>query len=385
MIRKLATCICLFFYFLGFSQITLDETIASEYLQDLRDIKIYIPESYEFETKKFYPLAIVLDSEHLFDLYIANSILFAKKDKAPEQIVVGISMSETKAKDTYFNKKTGSLTIGNTNFYKFIRNELIFKVTSNYRTSPFISLIGEGTSANLVAHFLDEKKPFINSYTCINPTFSDFVNREFGEYRLKKLDKADNTFYLYINNSTSFSEKKQQKIKGLQDFLNLFKVTNLNIISDNLQTDSTISAMSEAIPRALTKIFEIYSAISEEEFETKIKELSPIDAISYLENKYLEIEFLFGSNLNIRESDIYAIEGIVIEKENGGQLLEFGKLILSLFPESPLGNYYKGMYYELGKQYRKALKHYKIGYGKMDPSDPKADAFYENILRASEN
>ena len=206
MIRKLTTCICLFFYFLGFSQITLDETIASEYLQDLRDIKIYLPESYEFETKKFYPLAIVLDSEHLFDLYIANSILFAKKDKAPEQIVVGISMSETKAKDTYFNKKTGSLTIGNTNFYKFIRNELIFKVTSNYRTSPFISLIGEGTSANLVAHFLDEKKPFINSYTCINPTFSDFVNREFGEYRLKKLDKADNTFYLYINNSTSFSE-----------------------------------------------------------------------------------------------------------------------------------------------------------------------------------
>ena len=384
MIRKLATCICFFFYFFGFSQIVLDETITSEYLQDPIGLKIYIPESYERKTKKFYPLAIVLDCEHVFDLYVTNSILFAKNDKAPEQIVVGIAMSETKAKDIYFKKNTGSLTVENTNFHQFIRDELIFKITSNYRTSPFISLIGEGTSANLVAHFLDEKEPFINSYICINPTFSDIVKKEFAQYSLKKLGRVDNTFYIYINNSTSFSEKKQQKIKGLQDFLNLFKVTNLNIISDNLQTDSSISAMSEAIPRALTKIFEIYSAISREEFETKIKNLSPIDAISYLENKYLEIDFLFGSNLTIRESDIYAIEEIVIEKENGEQLLELGKLILSLYPESPLGNFYNGMYYELGKQYRKALKHYKIGYEKINPNDPKADVFYENILRVSE-
>ena len=27
------------------------------------------------------------------------------------------------------------------------------------------------------------------------------------------------------------------------------------------------------------------------------------------------------------------------------------------------------------------LKYYKIGYGKMDPADKNADAFYENILR----
>jgi hypothetical protein len=163
--------------------------------------------------------------------------------------------------------------------------------------------------------------------------------------------------------------------------LTTLDIKNFNIVNDTLNTSSSISAISEAIPRALTNVFEIYSSISKEEFEKNIKELSPPDAIEYLENKYLEIEFLFGSNLGIRERDIYAIEDIIIDKENGDYLRDFGDMILKIFPSSPLGDYYIGRFYETGKMYKKALKYYKIGYGKMDPSDPNSDAFYENILR----
>ena len=85
--------------------------------------------------------------------------------------------------------------------------------------------------------------------------------------------------------------------------------------------------------------------------------------------------------MKIRERDIYAVEKLIIEKENGDYLREFGKMILELFPTSHLGDYYIGRYYETGKQIKKALKNYRNGYGKMDPTDPNADAFYENILR----
>ena len=292
-------------------------------------------------------------------------------------------MDKTRKKDTYFNTKNGSLTGSNIAFYQFVRDEVLFYMESNYRTSPFISLIGEGTSANLISHYLKESVPFINSYICINPTFSDFIGQQLQSYNLKKFLKEDNTFYLYTNNSSSFSVKKQTKIGELQAGLSSLKLKNFNIINDTITTKSSVSAISEAIPRALNEIFEIYSAISKEEFDKNIKDLPPFDAISYLENKYLEIEFLFGSNLGIRERDIYAVEKIIIEKENGDQLREFGKMILKLFPSSPLGDYYIGRYYESGKQPEKALKYYKIGYGKMDPSDPNSDAFYENILRLS--
>ncbi|MGY0407163.1 MAG: alpha/beta hydrolase-fold protein [Polaribacter sp.] len=381
MIKKSITLIFILFSFCVFSQKTISKNINSESLESSRNIKIYLPQGYDKETDKNYPIAVVLDAEYLFDIYVGNSVLFAVKDKAPKQIVVGISMKNTRKKDTYFDVSSGKLNANNLHFYQFIRDEVIPYIEDNYRTSPFISLVGERTSANLITHFLKEPTPSINSYICINPTFSDFIGTQLQSYNLGKFKKEDNTFYFYTNNSSSFSEAKQTKIDELQKGLAGLKIKNFNIINDNITTASSISAMSEALPRAFTKIFEVYSPISKEEFNKKIKDLSPVDAIAYLENKYIEIEFLFGSNLGIREQDIYAIENIIIDKENGDHLKDFGKMILKLFPSSPLGDYYIGKYYEQRKNKRKALKYYKIGYGKMNPSDPNADAFYENILR----
>ena len=383
MIKKSPQLFLLFFSICIFSQKMIEKKITSEYLEVDREIKIYIPEGYDEKEEKNYPLAIVLDAGYLFDAYVGNSVLFAAKDKAPKQIIVGINMVETKKEDTYFDIKNGALTASNQMFYQFIKNEVFFEIESNYKTSPFISIIGEGTSANLISHFLEESKPFINSYICINPNFSNFVIQEIQSYDLKKFTKEDNTFYLYTNNSTSFSAQKQAKIRALQTNLSSLELNNFNIINDKLKTSSDTSAMGEAIPRAINKIFEIYSGISNEEFKNNVEDLSPRDAIDYLENKYIEIEFLFGSSLKIRKEDIYVVEKIIIDKENGDYLREFGEMIVKRFPSSPLGDYYIGRYYEEGKNIKKAIKYYKIGYGKMDPSDPNADAFYENIIRLS--
>lgn len=381
MIKKSLTFIFFLFYVFGFSQTTIEKDLESEILETTRSIKIHLPEGYEQDSIKNYPLAIILDEGYLFDIYVANATLFAKKDKAPKQIIVGVSMEETKAKDIAYNKSNGTLVATANYFYEFVRDEVIFYIESNYKTSPFISLVGQGYAGNLVSHYLQEDTAFINSFICINPSFSDFIGGELQSYNLGKFAKEDNTFYFYTNNSTSFSPQKQAKIDRVQNGLKGLEVKNFNVISDKITTASSISAISEAVPRAMTKIFEVYSAISKEEYNKNIKDLAPSDAIYYLENKYLEIEFLFGTNLGIREKDIYAIENIILEKENGDKLRDFGKMILKLFPTSPLGEYYIGRYYESGKMFKKALKYYKIGYGKMDPADPNADAFYENVLR----
>ena len=380
-IKKSITLLFILFYFCAFSQKMINKEIKSDILETKRNLKIYLPKGYEKDSIKNYPLAVVFDAEYLFDLYVGNAVLFAAKDKAPKQIVVGISMGETREKDTYFDINTGKLSADNIAFYQFVRDEVIFYMESTYKTSPFISLIGEGTSANLITHYLREEKPIINSYICINPTFSEFIGSEVQSYNLSKFMREDNTFYLYTNNASSFSEKKQARIYGFQNSLSDLKFKNFNIVNDSIVTPNSVSAMSEAIPRALTKVFEIYSGISKDEFDKNIKNLSPKNAIAYLENKYLEIDFLFGSNLGIRERDIYGIEKIIIEKENGDYLIEFGEMILNLFPSSPLGNYYIGRYYENGKDFKKALYNYRVGYGKMDPADPNTDAFYENISR----
>lgn len=381
MIKKTLSLIFLLFCFYSFSQNIITNELESDILETTRKLKIYIPETYEKDSIKNYPLTVVFDEEYLFDTYVGNAKLFAKKDKAPEQIIVGISMEETRSKDISFDRNSGRLSTTANYFYEFVRDEVIFYMESTYRTSPFISIVGQGYSANLVTHYLKENTAFINAFVCINPSFSDFIGQELQRYNIPKYQKEDNTFYFYTNNASSFSSEKQIKIDQVQKGLSGLEIKNFNVVNDVIETPSSVSAIGEAIPRALTKVFEVYSAISKEEYEKNIKELSPEDAIYYLENKYLEIEFLFGTNLGIREKDIYAIENIIIEKENGDKLRDFGKMILKLFPSSPLGEYYIGRYYETGKMFKKAIKYYKIGYGKMDPADPNSDDYYENILR----
>ncbi|WP_296637553.1 hypothetical protein [Polaribacter sp.] len=381
MIKKTLSLIFLLFCYNSFSQNIITKELESDILVTTRNLRIYIPETYEKDIIKNYPLTVIFDEEYLFDTYVGNAILLAKKDKAPKQIIVGISMDESRNKDISFDRNSGKLSTTANYFYEFVRDEVIFYMESNYRTSPFISIVGYGYSANLVTHYLKENTAFINAFICINPSFSDFIGQELARYNIPKFQKEDNTFYLYTNNASSFSGEKQLKIDQVQKGLSGLDIKNFSIINDIIETSSSVSAIGEAIPRAMTKVFEMYSAISKEEYEKNIKELSPEDAIYYLENKYLEIEFLFGTNLGIREKDIYAIENIVIEKENGDKLRDFGKMILKLYPTSPLGDYYIGLYYETGKMFKKALKYYKIGYGKMNPADPNADAFYENILR----
>ncbi len=366
----------------SYGQEIIIKNYESDELKDVRTLKIHLPKSYSKDSIGNYPLTIVLDSEKLFDLYVANSSLFEKKDKVPEQIIVGVHISKTKYKDVGFIKENSLPTESSSQFYRFLRDELLPYIEDNFKTSPFLSIVGEGLAGNFITYFLKEKEPIFNSYIVINPMFGQDIVSLMSSYYLKRYEARDNTFYFYVSDGPQNNSKKQERINGLGFFFKKNTIKNFHFKSDSLtRSPSNLSAISEAIPRGLSAVFEKYSAISEEEFNKNIKDLSPPDAILYLENKYLDIEFLFGTAIKIRQKDIFAIEGIIIDKENGDYLKDFGEMILKLYPASEMGNYYLGKYYESGKLYKKALNQYRTGYGKMNPSDPRAEQFYINIER----
>ena len=380
---KLTLIVFLCFCTALFGQQQITEKFESDLLQDTRTIQIHLPQGYDKDSLSNYPLTIVLDADYLFDVYVGNAKLFSYADRAPKQIIVGIDMAETRKVDTSINENRQSiLTEESENFIQFIQEELLIHLEGTYRTSPFLTIVGNGVSANLLTHFLRDENPIFNAYLCLNPTFSPDIALHMQSYALNKLSSIDNTYYFYMNEGQFMNNSKKQQIKVLDEYLETLDIQNFNIKHDVMESSpSIVSAISEAIPRAINEIFEIYSRISPEEYETKIKDLSPMEAITYLENKYIEIDYLFGINMGIRTSDIIAIEDLIIEKENGDHLKTFGKMILNLYPSSPLGHYYIGLYYESGKNWRRALQEYRLGYGKMDPANPDADAFYENVQR----
>ncbi|CAM1374514.1 alpha/beta hydrolase [Tenacibaculum xiamenense] len=370
----------------AFSQKIITKSIDSKELKKQRNIKVYLPKNYDKDLTANYPVAIVLGDEYLFDLYVGSAKLFANADKAPRQIVVGIDMKSTYAKDISIVPATNLLTTNGIHFYNFIKHELIPYLEGSFKTSPFMTIVGEGKGANFVTHFLKEPEPIFNAYICATPEFANYSPEIIKSYSLKRLETIDNTYFIYGSNAKGqTTDELFGRFSEIGTYLTSFEAKNLNFTFDKFENSpGFLSTIAETIPRAMTKIFALYSKISKSEFEKSIKDLEPLEAIKYVENKYLDIQYLYGSNLNVRLDDIYAIEGIVIDKQDGDYLRVLGDFVAIKYPDLHLGDYYVGKYYELGKDYEKADFYYKAAYGKMNLSDPNTNAFYENIKRVND-
>ena len=86
--KKLVVFLFLFTFFAQAQDNISFKKFNSFNLNQERILQIYIPESFKENDKNTYPVAVIFDGDLLFDVYVANSKLFAARDKAPEQIVV---------------------------------------------------------------------------------------------------------------------------------------------------------------------------------------------------------------------------------------------------------------------------------------------------------
>jgi len=379
--------LCAKLFFLLFSVYAFSQNVQTETFKSVelsgelnneRTIKIYIPESYKQDSTRVYPLALVLDAEYLFDIYVANSKLFALKDKAPEQIVVGIYQNQRNERKTDCEVNANSmLTESSSKFYKFIKNELLNYIEDSYRISPFRTIVGNTITANFTNYFMVENENLFNAYINVNPSYSTDISELFRG----KIPSLDSNTYYYLNTGDYNGEQKDKAIETVYYVLKNFENENFKYKYDVFDGSTRISSIGQAISGAFGHIFNMYSSISKEEFDQHIAKLSPPEAIEYLEKKYVEIQYSFGANLKIRQRDIFAVESIILDKEEGDYLEEYGKMINRLYPESPIGDYYIGQYYETGNDYKRALKYYKNGYSKISGEDPNADGYFQNVER----
>ena len=370
----------------SYAQKIIHRNIDSYELNGKRKVKIFLPRSYKTDTLKSYPLAVVLDSEILFDIYVGNAKLFSVRDKAPEQIIIGIFQNQKEdqlEKDCGYEEHNSMPSRSSESFYRFVRGDLLDFMEENYRISPFKTVIGNSLTANFINYFVIEDYPGFDALININPSFAPDIPTYLQARLDIKKKKLKKLLYYYMINGDYNSFGKQEKIEEVNTVLSEVEQGFFKYRYDYVTKSTKTSSIGEAIPRAFSFIFDIYSAISKEEFEEKIADLTPPEAIDFLKQKYSEIDYHFGSDLKIREKDILAIEPIIIDRENGDYLKEFGKMILELYPESPIGNYYIGRYYESGGDVKRAIKNYKIGYSKLRSSDDDY-GYYRNIERALE-
>ena len=97
------------------------------------------------------------------------------------------------------------------NFYSFIKDEIIPFIEASYKTSPFITIVGESLTANYITHFLKEEYSLFNAYICLNPTLSNNIKTQIESYKLEDLGSEDNTFYFYLSSNPFANGEKKAK------------------------------------------------------------------------------------------------------------------------------------------------------------------------------
>tara|TARA_B100000809_G_scaffold149298_1_gene146807 strand:+ start:16492 stop:17700 length:1209 start_codon:yes stop_codon:yes gene_type:complete len=353
--------------------------IESTYLNEIKVMRIFIPKGYIASKKKF-PLTLILDSELLFDSYVASAKLFSESHTNPDQIIVGIKQFKgiNKEKDYGYDNLNSFPSKNSINTIAFIKKELIPTLKRRYKVANFKTIIGTDISANFLNYFLFDAKPVFDAYVSINPELAPDMPIHMQNY-IEKIKKTDT--YYYMSHSNRTIQKNKKLIDASNAGLENISSVNFNYKYENLKSSSPIVSIAQSLASAQEFIFSMYSPISNKEYENNVSFLSPAAAIQYLLYKYENLEYTFGEKIKIRQEDFIKTERVILDKEKGVYLEEYGQLALETYPRDPIGNYYIGQYFEKREEYPEALLAYKKGFAKIPQSSPRSYGYYMNIKR----
>ncbi len=358
----------------------------SKILSEKRVINIYIPESYN-TLEKSYPVIYSLDGEYAKLSLNGTMDYYSFWDKTPECIIVSIDQNyldtvENKYKrwiDCSYSSDSGLPKNKGIDFKKFISNELVPFIDSSYRTTDFRTIIGHSFTANYVNYFLLDKEPLFNGYVAISPYYASN-----GLDTLKTIvENLKKPIFYYV---ATGEKDLSGHIKSVSEFDKLFaKIDNENFVyemfdmENNNATHYTIFPI--AIPAAIEHLFSAYSPINENEFRRILKVDNKID---YLTERYANIKAIYGIEIPIRETDINTVAYAISKKKQWDQLKQIAELTIEIYPESYLGYWTMGEYFEKSGDFISALQKYELGFSKLGDDILNIEDFQKDIDRVKD-
>ncbi|MHA7829648.1 MAG: alpha/beta hydrolase [Flagellimonas sp.] len=340
---------------IGFACLNLGAQVKKEIfesfkLQERRDVSYYFPEDYTEE--KSYPLIVVLDAEHLFDLVVANVKFQSRFDRMPEAIVVGIGQlkNDLRWEDCAYDEVSGLPTEKGKMFFEFLGTEIIPYLETSYNIAPFKMFVGYDITANFGNYFLFKERSLFNSYISISPVLATEMESRVPA-RLSELDQT--IFYNLIVEKQPTDDR--QRILQMNTSISSITRESLHYFFDEYENADHTSIAAYGISKAFDNVFRIYRPITPAEYKSDIL-TSEEPVFNYLENRYQTIEDLFGFEKPVELNDIMAIYAACLKKEDYESLEPLADLCKKEFPDTMMGFYFEAEYYEFIGEPKKAFK-----------------------------
>lgn len=337
-----------------------EEIFESFKLQERRSVKYYIPEDYNPD--KRYPLVIVLDEEYLFDQVVATSKFYSRFQGLPEALVVGISQSDgdLRAEDCEYELTTGLPGDKGKGFFEFIGMEIIPYMVSAYNVAPFKMFVGYDITANFGNYYLFKERPIFNGFISISPDLAPEMESRVPE-RLAAIQEP--VFYHLITEGDLGQE--EGRFSQMNTALSQIEREGFTYFYDRYPEADDVSIATYGIGKAWERTFNIFKPISPEEYKKNIL-TSEEPVFNYLENKYQTIETVFGFRKPMELNDIMAIYAGCRKKDDFESLKPLSDLCKDEYPETMLGFYFEGEYYEQIGEPKKALRTFEKAFGMQE-------------------
>ncbi len=180
--------------------------MTSEILKEERTYIVGLPDSYD-ETSDSYPILVLLDGGFRFHSHSGIINQMVRGGQIPEMIIVAIPnvdrvrdytpsnyLVNLNGSSAVVNQKTSG---GSAAFLQFIEEELLPKISKNYRTNSYKTLVGISHGGLLVgSSYLSEKSSF-DAYISMDPSFwwdNQLIVRYIDDVPLERI--KDKKFYL---------------------------------------------------------------------------------------------------------------------------------------------------------------------------------------------
>ena len=324
-------------------------TISSKVLNQESSIQIYLPVSYA-TSKENFPVLYILDGQRFFTNAVGIQKSLRSPIALPEMIVVGINSTQSTRRPLFADGDT---------YTSFIKEDVIQFVDSNFRTNKERIIFGWEAAAYYISKMiLKEKDLFTGAIISDGGLASEKLVQDFN---------SDKEIYLYMANSkrdiyyVASSDRFNERLKKHNPKKLTWKYELFN--------EEVHQSMPHlALYKGIQYYYHNYDALVFKNIQ------SYIDAggIPYLKSYIKGREKRFGSDKKVNESTQNSLIWLGLNRDNFKYFSFFMKEFKEVLKTKRYASAYWqnkfGQYYLLNKDYKNAIKHFKLGLSKYPNS-----------------
>jgi predicted alpha/beta superfamily hydrolase len=154
-------------------QLTYGQTtiINSKAFSSEREYYVHLPEDYEKDSNRTYPVIYVLHGQ--WDLLSTVAVVDAISNSIPELIIIGVNSRGPELRPAV--NSDGSENPQGRQFRSFLVDELLPHVMKTYRIANFSILSGHSNSGRFVLNSLLDDPRLFSAYFAFSPSLDDEV------------------------------------------------------------------------------------------------------------------------------------------------------------------------------------------------------------------